>query len=219
MALEILYTWTNILSPMGKQWQRERKREYYYKKAKRNGFRSRAAYKLIQINEKFKVIRKGDVIVDLGAAPGGWSQVALQLAGETGTVIGVDLENIRPIDNAIFLRGDIRMDDTRNSIEEAISGVGKKKAGVVISDMAPNISGNYSTDHANSIYLAQMALDVATNVLKRGGCFIVKVFEGDMFPSFRDEVKSKFRSVKLHSPKASRSSSSEIYVIAKGFTG
>ena len=204
---------------MGKRWQSERKSEHYYKQAKKDGFRSRAAYKLLQINEKYNVIRKGDVIVDLGAAPGGWSQVALQLTGEGGLVIGVDLESVRPIDNTIFLRGDIRKEETRQSIEDAISKVGRKSASVIISDMAPNISGNYGTDQANSIYLAQMALDVAINVLKKGGCFIVKVFEGDMFVSFRNEVKSNFRSVRLHHPKASRSSSSEIYVIAKGFTG
>ncbi len=204
---------------MSKQWLRERKKEYYYKKAKLNGYRSRAAYKLIQINEKFKVIRKGDVIVDLGAAPGGWSQAALEMTGQGGLVIGVDLETIRPIENAIFLRGDIRKDETRESVEQAIGRVNKKKANTIISDMAPNISGHYSTDHANSIYLAQMALDVAINVLKKRGCFVVKVFEGDMFTGFRDEVKSHFRVVKLHSPKASRSSSSEIYIIGKGFMG
>ena len=196
------------------RWYRERKKEHFYRAAKKEGYRSRAAYKLKQIQNRFHVIKKGDVVIDLGAAPGGWSQVAREIIGEKGLVVGIDLQPIKPIKGAIFIVGDITKKETIEKIKEKI---GNKKVDVIISDMSPNISGNYSLDHANSIWLAENALDFAKKFLKNNGNFICKVFEGELLKEFLNKVKTSFEVVKLHSPPASRKSSSEIYVIAKIF--
>ena len=196
------------------RWYRERKREHFYRAAKKEGYRSRAAYKLKQIQNRFHVIRKGDVVIDLGAAPGGWSQVAREIVGEKGLVVGIDLQSIKPIKDAFFIVGDMTKKETIEKIKEKI---GNKKVDVIISDMSPNISGNYSLDHANSIWLAENALDFAKKFLKNNGNFICKVFEGELLKEFLNKVKADFEVVKLHSPLASRKSSSEIYVIAKIF--
>ena len=196
------------------RWYRERKREHFYRAAKKEGYRSRAAYKLKQIQNRFHVIKKGDVVIDLGAAPGGWSQVAREIIGEKGLVVGIDLQPIKPIKDAIFIVGDITKKETIEKIKEKI---GNKKVDVIISDMSPNISGNYSLDHANSIWLAENALDFAKKFLKNNGNFICKVFEGELLKEFLNKAKADFEVVKLHSPPASRKSSSEIYVIAKIF--
>lgn len=196
------------------RWYRERKKEHFYRAAKKEGYRSRAAYKLKQIQNRFHVIKKGDVVIDLGAAPGGWSQVAREIVGEKGLVVGIDLQPIKPIKDAIFIVGDMTKKETIEKIKEKI---GNKKVDVIISDMSPNISGNYSLDHANSIWLAENALDFAKKFLKNNGNFICKVFEGELLKEFLNKVKADFEVVKLHSPPASRKSSSEIYVIAKIF--
>lgn len=199
---------------MTKRWVSEKKRDYYYRKAKQEKYRSRAAYKLIQINERFNVIHPGDRVIDLGASPGGWSQVALELV-EHGKVVAVDIKRMRPIESVEFVQGDVRERGTVQKIIEALGG----PADVVISDMAPNISGNYSTDHARSIELCEHALSVAREALREGGSMILKVFEGDMYPNLMKKMKSHFRMVKGHGPKASRSASSEIYLIAMNFIG
>jgi 23S rRNA (uridine2552-2'-O)-methyltransferase len=199
---------------MSKQWLRSHKQDSYYKKAKTNGYRSRAAFKLRQINNKFKVIRQGNIVLDLGAAPGGWSQVAVQIVGETGNVIGVDLDPITKVENAIFIVGDMTAKKTLEAIREHIDDNG---VDVVISDAAPNISGNYSIDQAKSVYLAETALDIAKQLLIPNGNFIVKVFEGEDFQQFFKQVKEAFFHAKKYSPKASRARSSEIYVIGLGF--
>ena len=196
------------------RWYRQRKKEHFYRAAKKEGYRSRAAYKLKQIQNRFHIIRKGDVVIDIGAAPGGWSQVAREIVGEKGLVVGIDLQPIKPIKGAIFIVGDITKKETIEKIKEKI---GNKKVDVIISDMSPNISGNYSLDHANSIWLAENALDFAKKFLKNNGNFICKVFEGELLKEFLNKVKTSFEVVKLHSPPASRKSSSEIYVIAKIF--
>ncbi len=201
---------------MSKNWLRERRRDHYYRMAKEQGYRSRAAYKLMQMDRKFRIFRKGDVVVELGAAPGGWSQVAIKAIGPEGLLIGVDLQRIEPIEGAIFIKGDFTKPETVEKIRE---NLGDREVSVVISDMSPNISGAYSTDHARSIYLAELALRFAVENLKKGGVFVVKIFEGDMLGDYIKEAKKHFGMVKLHSPKASRSSSSEIYLIAKGFKG
>lgn len=198
---------------MTRRWQAERKREYYYRKAKKENYRSRAAYKLKQINERFEVIRVGDRVVDLGASPGGWSQVAAERVGTAGKVVSSDIKRMRRIENVEFVYGDIRETKT---IEEILAKLGGA-ADVVISDMAPNISGNYSLDHACSIELSEYALEFAKRALREGGRMVVKVFEGDLYPEYLAKLKKNFRSVKGHCPAASRPSSSEIYVIAKGF--
>lgn len=200
---------------MTRRWVRERRDDAYYKKAKREGYRSRAAFKLKQIDRKYDVLREGDRVVDLGAAPGGWTQVAVEAVGPAGAVVGVDLDPITPLEGAVFLRGDMTRPETAREVAERIGG----EADVVISDMSPNISGNYSVDHARSVHLCREALRFAGRALRPGGRFVVKVFEGDLFKDFYDEVGEAFQFHKAYSPPASRNASSEIYVIAKGFKG
>lgn len=205
-----------ISHSVSRKWLRERRKDHYYRMAKEHGYRSRAAYKLIQIDRSFRIFRKGDVVVELGAAPGGWSQVAIRAIGPEGMLVGVDLQKIEPIEGAIFIRGDFTRRETVEKIQEILGG---RDVSVVISDMSPNISGAYATDHARSIHLAEIALEFAVENLKKGGVFVVKIFEGDMLGDYIKEVKKYFGMVRLHSPKASRASSSEIYLIAKGFNG
>ncbi len=206
----------NFRENVSKNWMKEKRHDYYYRKAKQTGYRSRASYKLIQIDRKFHIFRKGDLVVELGAAPGGWSQVALELIGEEGRLVGVDLQGIRPLEGAIFIKGDFTDDAVKERIREELGG---RNPSVVISDMSPNISGAYSTDHARSVYLTELALDFAIENLKKGGVFVAKVFEGDLLPPLLKKARANFGMVKMHSPPASRSSSSEIYIVAKGFRG
>ena len=199
---------------MSDQWMRMHKQDPYYKHAKAEGYRSRAAYKLKQINNKFKLIRNGDLVLDLGSAPGGWAQVATELVGKSGKVVGVDLDQVDDVDDVTFLVGDITERETVEMIKELLNG---ELVDVLISDASPNISGNYSVDQARSVYLAEAALDMAKQFLKPGGNFIVKVFEGSDFSGFISKIKSAFRKRKNLSPAASRSRSSEIYAIGIGF--
>jgi 23S rRNA (uridine2552-2'-O)-methyltransferase len=184
-------------------------KDHYYRKAKEEGYRARSAYKLLQINEKFRIIKRGDSVVDLGAAPGGWLQVARMLSG--GKIVGVDLEEIEPIPGVITFRADITKESTVDLVKGALDG----SADVVICDAAPNLSGAWDMDHAVSIDLARSALRAAKILLKPRGNFVVKVFQGDMFPGFLSEVKSEFASVQAHSPAASRKESAETYIVAK----
>lgn len=174
------------------------------------GYRSRAAFKLKFINEKYYIIKKGDTVVDLGAAPGGWLQVAKELSG--GTVIGVDLLKIEPIEGVITIKGDMTSPETQQKIFDKV-----EKVNVVICDAAPNLSGNWALDHARSIDLAKTALEVARKILAPGGNFLVKVFQGDLYQGFVDEVKKHFSRVYAYKSPASRAQSAEIYVIGKGF--
>jgi 23S rRNA (uridine2552-2'-O)-methyltransferase len=184
-------------------------RDHYWRKAKEEGYRARSAYKLLQINEKFHIIKKGDSVVDLGAAPGGWLQVARMLSG--GKIVGVDLEEIEPIPGVTTFRADI----TQESTVDLVKGALGKSADVVICDAAPNLSGAWDMDHAVSIDLARSALRAAKKLLKPRGNFVVKVFQGDMFPGFLSEVKREFASVQAHAPAASRKESAETYIVAK----
>lgn len=186
------------------------RRDYYYRKAKKDGYLSRAAYKLKQISEKFELIKKGDAVVDLGAAPGGWLQVAKELSG--GKVLGVDILKIGEIEGVETIKGDIRLDATVDRIKAIIQG-----ADVVLCDAAPNLSGNWCYDHGRSIDLATSALECARKILKPGGNFAVKVFQGDMFPDFLNKVHRSFIRSQAFSPPASRDPSAEIYVIGKQF--
>lgn len=174
------------------------------------GYRSRAAFKLKFINEKYYIIKKGDTVVDLGAAPGGWLQVAKELSG--GTVIGVDLLKIEPIEGVITIKGDMTSPETQQKIFDKV-----EKVNVVICDAAPNLSGNWALDHARSIDLAKTALEVARKILAPGGNFLVKVFQGDLYQGFVDEAKKHFSRVYTYKSPASRAQSAEIYVIGKGF--
>ncbi|MBE6525653.1 MAG: RlmE family RNA methyltransferase [Thermoplasmata archaeon] len=198
---------------MHERWLEERHHEYYYKLAKKLDYRSRASFKLMQIDDRFNIFRDGDRVVDLGAAPGGWLQVAKERVGEEGFVIGVDLRPIKRLEGVTTITGDITEDRTMKRLLDLFEG----QADVILSDMAPNIGGHYSTDHARSINLCMYAVNVCDRILKKNGKLVMKVFYGDMFPSLKRELEDRFQSVKVHSPDASRPTSSEVYVICKGF--
>src|SRR5665647_38108 len=188
----------------------KKRQDYYYRKAKFEGYRSRASYKLLQIQERYRIIHSGDIIVDLGAAPGGWLQVIRQL---DATAIAVDLQQIAPLEGVTSIRSDITAPDiVIEKIQELVGEVN-----VVVSDAAPNLSGVWSLDHARSIDLSNSALKIALGVLKTGGSFVVKVFQGDLFDSFTREVRAHFSFVKSFNPRASRKQSAEIYVVAKHY--
>jgi len=196
------------------RWYTEKKREHFYKEAKRTGYRARSAFKLKHIQKKFDVIRKGDIVIDLGAAPGGWSQIAKELVGNHGSVIGIDILPIKPIEDIKFIQGDLTETSTVDKIKQIMK---KNHADVVLSDMSPDISGNYSVDQARSLWLSEKALDAAKMLLKSGGNFVCKIFEGEDTKDFIEKVKQSFFIVKVFSPEASRKSSSEIYIISKSF--
>lgn len=189
----------------------ERRRDYYYKKAKEEKYRSRAAYKLLQVVKKYPFMKKGDVVVDLGAAPGGWIQVARKMVGSNGFVLGIDLRPIEPFseDNVRTMIGDITEQETLQQTLKFFPG----KVDAVISDASPNISGVWEVDHARQIDLAKQALKIALETLKPSGSFFVKVFQGDMLNDFIDEVKQHFEAVKIIKPKASRAKSSEMFIL------
>ena len=187
-------------------------KDHFYYRAKDEGYRSRAAYKLLQINLKHNIINPGATVVDLGAAPGGWLQKVKELSG--GLVVGVDLQNIKPLEGVTTIKGDIKSDETQKKIESII---GKHGADVVTCDAAPNLTGNWSLDHARSIDLSRSALHLAQHLLIPGGNFVVKVFQGDMFKTFLEDVKESFVYVRSFTPKASRKQSAEIYIIGKKF--
>ena len=187
---------------------RQGRSDAFQRRARREGYRARSAYKLLDIQKRSKIFKKGYIVLDLGAAPGGWSQVALDCVGEEGKVIGIDLQHILPLKGAQFLQGDLRESELRNELEQIIP-----KADVVLSDMSPNLSGNYSVDQARSVELSSLALDIASK--RKANSFVVKVFEGSDFQDFRKAVIDEFGSVRTLSPEASRKQSSEVYLIAK----
>jgi 23S rRNA (uridine2552-2'-O)-methyltransferase len=196
------------------RWYIEKKKEHFYKEAKRVGYRARSAFKLQQIQDRFHLIPKDGIVVDLGAAPGGWSQVAKELVGTDGVVIGIDLSTIKPFEGILFLQGDVTKTETLEQIKYLMNG---RNADVVLSDMSPDISGNYSVDQARSAWLCDCALHVVNDILRADGHFICKIFEGEDTKAFLEKVKHQFLVVKTFSPEASRKSSSEVYIVAKSF--
>ena len=197
---------------MPKAWIQDRKHDYYYQKAKAEQYRSRATYKLSETAIKFHFINRGDVVVDLGAAPGGWIQAARKIVGKTGFVLGVDLKPIEPFPWE-YVRT-IVADMTDPEMLQHILSFLPRKPDVVISDASPNISGVWELDHARQIDLATQALQLALNLLRPRGNFFVKVFEGDLLDGYVKMVKKHFEVIKFVKPKASRAKSSEIYVLA-----
>ncbi len=195
-----------------KAWIQDRQRDYYYKKAKAENYRSRATYKLSQTVDKYQFIRRDDIVVDLGAAPGGWIQAARKVAGKRGFVLGVDLKPIDPFTQEYIrtIVGDMTDPEMPHIIESFLP----RKADVVISDASPNISGIWEVDNARQIDLATQALNIATCTLRPGGNFFVKVFEGKMLDGFIKKVQARFEEVKIIKPKASRAQSSEMYLLA-----
>ena len=200
--------------PLTKAWIRERKNEYYYKKAKEENYRSRSTYKLIQANEKYGFIKLRDVVVDLGAAPGGWIQAARKVTCKNGFVLGVDLKPIEPF-TQVYIRT-IIADFNEQGIVDQIMSFLPRKADVVLCDAAPNITGVWEVDHARQIDLAEKALEIAQCLLRPNGNFFVKVFEGDLLNDFIESVKPLFETVKMVKPQASRQKSSEMYLLALG---
>ncbi len=197
-----------------KAWIRDRKREYYYKKAKEENYRSRATYKLVQANEKYGFIKRNSVVVDLGAAPGGWIQAARKMTGKNGFVLGVDLKPIDPFTQE-YVRT-IIADFNEPDIVDQIRSFLPREADAVISDAAPNITGVWEVDQARQIDLATKALEISQCILRPQGNFFVKLFEGEMFNEFILKVKDLFETVKIVKPQASRQKSSEMYLLALG---
>jgi 23S rRNA (uridine2552-2'-O)-methyltransferase len=193
-----------------KQWMQEHVNDPYVQQAQKDGYRSRAAYKLLEIDQRDHLIKAGMVVVDLGATPGGWSQVAVNKVGEKGKVIALDLLPLQPLARVEFIQGDFREESILRLLEEKLAG---KQIGIVISDMAPNISGIDLTDQARSIYLAELALEFAVQHLRPGGSFLVKVFQGVGFQEYVTAMRKHFGKVVSRKPKASRDRSSEVYML------
>lgn len=190
----------------------------FYKAAKREGYRARSAFKLLQIAEKFELIKGGDIVVDLGAAPGGWSQVAHELVGDHGLVISVDLQPIAAIAGVLILRGDIRREEeTITAIRDALAGKERDVVDVVVSDASPQLSGNKDYDQFRSFELSTSAFNIASALLKKRGNFVAKIFQGAYYTQFYNRVKERFSATRAYSPAASPKRSAEVYVIGKGY--
>ncbi|HET7881040.1 MAG TPA: RlmE family RNA methyltransferase [Acetobacteraceae bacterium] len=198
-------------SSASQRWLARQLNDPYVAAAKQQGWRSRSAFKLIELDERFQLIRRGAQVVDLGAAPGGWSQVALARGAER--VVGVDLLAMDPVVGAVMLRGDF----TDAAVQERVMAALDGKADLVLSDMAPNTTGHAATDHLRIVALAELALAFARDVLAEGGSFVTKVFQGGAERAMLDQLKRHFRSVRHAKPPASRKESSELYVVATGF--
>ena len=194
-----------------RRWMNEHLNDEYVKKAQKEGYRCRAVYKLIEIIDKNQIITKGDRVLDLGAAPGGWSQVVKKIVGQTGQVIASDILPIEEISGVDFLQGDF----TESSVYEKLLSMTKgQKMNTVLSDMAPNMSGQLSVDQPKSMYLAELALDMAIKMLMPNGYFVVKVFQGDGFDAYVQIARQTFKKVAIKKPKASRPRSKEVYLLA-----
>jgi 23S rRNA (uridine2552-2'-O)-methyltransferase len=204
------------LSKSSRRWLHEHINDPYVKQAQKDGYRSRASYKLIELNEKDKLIRPGMRVMDLGSAPGGWSQVAGRLVGDKGRVLATDILPMDPLKNVDFIQGDFTDEAVLNQILDLLNG---NKLDLIISDIAPNISGIDSADQASSIYLVELALDMARKVLKPKGNFVAKVFQGAGSEAYLKELRTSFEKLLIRKPAASRPRSREVYVVAKGFKG
>lgn len=194
-----------------------RPKDVFYRRAKKEGYRSRAAYKLLELNRQFRLIKRGDRLVDLGAAPGSWLQVASRLAGQKGRVVGVDIQSIKAFkeQNVYFLQADITSEDSQRKVKDLLGD----RADCILCDISPHLSGIRHADVSLSVELARSALRLATQLLKPGGNFLVKTFIGEETKTFSLELKQFFRSVQSTRPGATRKGSSEIYFCAKGFQG
>ena len=197
---------------MSKRWFNERKREHYHLRAKEEGYRSRAAFKLIQIEERFNFLKDARNVLDLGAAPGGWLQVVSEFVGEEGSILGVDLQEISPtgLPGVETIVGDMISEKTIDEIRRFFQG----KVDVILSDMAPDVSGAWEMDQFRQIHLARIALVVADELLVRDGWFVVKTFQGSEHQKYVSEVRDMFENVKIVKPKASRKKSAEIFLVA-----
>lgn len=200
-------------SKTSKQWMREHVNDPFVQRAQKDGYRSRAAYKLLEIDERDHLLKPGMVVVDLGATPGGWSQIAAEKVGRSGKVIGLDLLPLDPLAGVDFIQGDFREESVLKQLEALLEN---RPVGLVISDMAPNISGIPSADQARAMYLAELAMEFAVAHLTPEGSFLVKVFQGEGFEAYLHQMRASFRKVVSRKPKASRDRSSEVYLLASG---
>lgn len=203
-------------SKSSKTWLKEHFDDEYVRRSQQDGYRSRAIYKLIEIDEKDRLIKPGMTIIDLGAAPGGWSEYCVKKMGGKGTVVALDILPMEPIDGVKIIEGDFREDAVFDELMTEMNNAG---ADLVISDMAPNISGMGSVDIPRAYYLCELALDLARQVLKPGGGLLVKLFQGEGFEAYNKELKASFSKVVMRKPRASRARSREIYALATGFLG
>lgn len=194
-------------------WVHDHVNDPYVQRAQAEGYRARAAYKLLEIDERDRLLKPGAVVVDLGAAPGSWCQVAVKRCGPSGRVFALDLLAVEAIAGVDFLQGDFTEDAV---LEELESRLGGARVDVVLSDMAPNLSGVSAVDQARSIHLCELGLDFAVRHLKPGGHFLVKVFQGEGFMAYRKQMEASFASVQVRKPKASRDRSAEVYLLGKG---
>ncbi|NOQ17506.1 MAG: 23S rRNA (uridine(2552)-2'-O)-methyltransferase RlmE [Methyloprofundus sp.] len=201
-------------SKSSNQWMQEHLNDEYVKKAKALGYRSRATFKLVEIIEKDKLIQPHMNVVDLGAAPGGWSEYVRKIIGKKQKVIGLDILDIDPIEGVDFIQGDFREDAVFEQLNKLLAGA---PIHVVLSDMAPNLSGNKAIDQPSAMYLCELALETAQTVLVEGGSFLVKVFQGTGFDEYKKQVAESFDKVLIRKPKSSRARSNEVYILAKGF--
>ena len=201
-------------SKSSRRWLDEHVNDPYVKQAQKDGLRSRSSYKLIELNEKDKLIRPGMLVMDLGSAPGGWSQVAGGLVGEKGRVLATDILPMAALDNVEFIQGDFTDDAVFRQLLNNLDG---NQPDLIVSDIAPNISGVAASDQASSMYLVELTLDMVRQVLKPGGNYVVKVFQGEGSDQFLKDVRSSFEKVVIRKPEASRPRSREVYFVAKGF--
>lgn len=196
------------------RWLKEHESDQYVKSSRADGYRSRAAYKLIELNERDKLIKPGMAVVDLGAAPGGWSQVAANIVDENGHVFALDILPMDPIYNCSVIQGDFL---EQSVLDELLAQLDGKPIDLVISDMAPNLSGHAAVDQPRAMYLVELALDCATQILKPGGNFLAKAFQGEGFDPWVAEMKQLFKSVTIRKPNASRDRSREVYVLGRSY--
>jgi 23S rRNA (uridine2552-2'-O)-methyltransferase len=203
-------------SKSSSRWLQEHVNDPYVKQAQKDGYRARSSYKLIELNEKDRLIRPGMLVLDLGSAPGGWSQVAAALVGDKGRVLATDILPMEPLKKVEFIQGDFREESVLNQILARLDG---DKPDLVLSDIAPNISGVSSADQASSIYLLELALDMVRRVLKPRGTFVAKLFQGVGSDEYLTELRTAFEKVSIRKPAASRPRSREVYLVAKGFKG
>ena len=196
------------------RWRQRQETDIYVQRARREGWRSRAVYKLEEIQKRHKLMRPGSAVVDLGAEPGGWCQYALQCVGTNGRVIGLDVLEMPPIEGVEFIHGDFTEDSVLAELQQCIGG---QPVDLVMSDMAPNITGTRSVDQPRSMYLIEISLELAYEVLRPGGHFVTKVFHGEGFDELVKATRQRFESVKVRKPKASRSDSRETYLVASGY--
>lgn len=201
-------------SKSSQQWMQEHFQDEYVKKAQQLGYRSRAVFKLIEIQEKDKIIKPDINIIDLGAAPGGWSEYISKIIGKNNKLIALDILEMDPIPGVEFIQGDFREDEVFEKLKNLLQN---QPVHLLLSDMAPNISGNREIDQPKAIYLGELALDAAKQFLAPGGVFLIKMFQGAGFDEYHNQVKESFNSVVIRKPKASRPRSNEVYILARGF--